>query len=229
MKKQAPTFQPTEAQFKAFQAMYDYFNERLFEGKLPACLLNLSRANKAMGFFAPNRWKDAHEEEVAGQEIKMMHEISLNPDHLASGKMEAADTLVHEMAHLQRHITGKPPRGGYHDKQWAEMMLKVGLQPFNVKNPEIMTGQGVSDRPIPGGAFEKAWEEMPKEFLLPFVHIRMMDKEKKPKKQSKLKYTCPECEANVWGKPGLLILCGECNCKFKEEGQEDSEEEQEEE
>jgi hypothetical protein len=28
---------------------------------------------------------------------------------------------------------------------------------------------------------------------------------------SKLKYTCPTCAANAWGKPGLLLRCGECD------------------
>lgn len=27
---------------------------------------------------------------------------------------------------------------------------------------------------------------------------------------SKLKYTCPNCRANVWGKPGLSLICGAC-------------------
>jgi predicted SprT family Zn-dependent metalloprotease len=33
----------------------------------------------------------------------------------------------------------------------------------------------------------------------------------KPKPPSKLKYSCPKCKANVWGKPDLEILCGKCS------------------
>lgn len=33
----------------------------------------------------------------------------------------------------------------------------------------------------------------------------------KPKPPSKLKYTCPKCKANAWGKPNLEILCGKCS------------------
>jgi hypothetical protein len=231
MKKVAQILAPTEAQFKAFQGLFDYFNERLFEGKLPAVILNLSRMNKALGFFAPNRWQDVKQleaqasievqegEEIAVAEVVKMHEISLNPDHLASGPKEACDTLVHEMCHLQRQIApGKPCGKTYrgHDKQWAEMMKAVGLQPFNVKNPEKETGPSCSDRPIPGGAFEVCFGELPKELLLPFVHVRIPDKDKAAKTASKTKYTCPECETNAWAKPDTNLMCGDCECPMKD-------------
>jgi predicted SprT family Zn-dependent metalloprotease len=220
MKKPVKTLAPTEAQFKAFQSIYDYFNERLFENSLPAVLLNLSRKNKAMGFFAPNRWKDVKVEEVEGQDTKMMHEISLNPDHLAQGFKEACDTLVHEMCHLQRQIApGKKCVNHGHDKQWASMMKAVGLQPFNVKDPEKETGPSCSDRPIPGGAFEVCFEEMPEEFQLPFSHIAVESKNKAVKKASKTKYTCPDCETNAWAKPETKLVCGECMIKMLAEGE----------
>ena len=28
----------------------------------------------------------------------------------------------------------------------------------------------------------------------------------------KLKYTCPECKINVWGKPELNLMCSDCKC-----------------
>lgn len=36
------------------------------------------------------------------------------------------------------------------------------------------------------------------------------EQEGKEKSRSKVKYTCPACHLNVWGKPGLLLLCGNC-------------------
>jgi hypothetical protein len=36
------------------------------------------------------------------------------------------------------------------------------------------------------------------------------------KKTSKTKYTCP-CGNNVWGRPGLILTCGECQGNFQEE------------
>ena len=64
---------PTRGQFLAYTAAYDYFNRRLWDGKLPRCLLNFSRKSKALGFFAAESWK---------REKNVTHEISLNPDVL---------------------------------------------------------------------------------------------------------------------------------------------------
>ncbi|NLE01748.1 MAG: SprT family zinc-dependent metalloprotease [Fibrobacter sp.] len=33
----------------------------------------------------------------------------------------------------------------------------------------------------------------------------------KPDKSNRLKYTCPDCQANAWAKPGINIICGDCN------------------
>ncbi len=40
----------------------------------------------------------------------------------------------------------------------------------------------------------------------------------KEKKRNKIKYSCPECGANVWGKPELHVICGECEVNFDEVG-----------
>lgn len=31
---------------------------------------------------------------------------------------------------------------------------------------------------------------------------------------NRMKYTCPGCAVNVWGKPGLSLVCGSCNIAF---------------
>jgi len=36
-------------------------------------------------------------------------------------------------------------------------------------------------------------------------------------KNSKKKYSCHSCNLNVWGKPGLNIICGECHSSFSED------------
>ena len=32
-----------------------------------------------------------------------------------------------------------------------------------------------------------------------------------PKSASKTRYTCPSCELNAWAKPGVRLMCGECD------------------
>ena len=34
---------------------------------------------------------------------------------------------------------------------------------------------------------------------------------KKHQEKNKIKYTCPSCNMNAWGKPNLNILCGDCS------------------
>jgi len=35
-----------------------------------------------------------------------------------------------------------------------------------------------------------------------------------PSFKAKRKYQCPKCYANVWGKPELYVVCGDCNVRF---------------
>jgi len=204
----APKSTPTSAQFTAYQAMYDWFNAKLFGGTLSPVLLNFSRKSKALGFFAPNRWTSS---------TSKTHEISLNPSHLgARDARETASTLVHEMAHAWQQQHGEPGRGGYHNAEWGTQMEDIGLMPSDTAAPG---GKRVGDRMshyiLTGGAFDVAFRAMPKSHALPWSSIDL-DDDAKPKKPtaSKLKYTCPECEANAWGKPDLHLVCGDCEAKM---------------
>lgn len=121
---------PTDAQFAAYRAMWDYFNAILFAGVLHKVILNFSRHANSYGFFAPLRWQ--HDSSVT-------HEISLNPTYVtrgpSRGARDVAATLVHEMTHLWQFQLGKPSRGGYHNDEWARKMEELGLQPSSTGKP----------------------------------------------------------------------------------------------
>lgn len=195
---------PTREQFHAYDALYAYFNGALFDDKLPPVLLNFSRQANTRGFFAAERWSK-------GRSVR--HEISLNPETLRERTpKDVASTLVHEMVHLWQHTAGKPSRNGYHNEQWATKMEAVGLQPSSTGEPGgKRVGQRMTHFVIAGGAFEVAFDDMPREFILPWLCVREPTKAAKASAKSKVKYTCPGCELNVWGKPGLAIVCQECS------------------
>jgi ribosomal protein L37AE/L43A len=202
---------PTNAQFAAYRAMWVYFNTVLFGGALGDVFLNFSRLARSLGFFAPERWRDG-----ANQ---VTHEISLNPAHLRrDNAKDAASTLVHEMVHLWRHGEPSPPRRGYHDRQWADRMEALGLMPSSTAAPGgTRVGYRMSHFIIPGGAFERAFEQMPAECHLPWT-CGIDDEargEKKAKKEAsrkvKVKYSCPSCGLNVWGRGGLRLRCEDCD------------------
>lgn len=210
--------QITLDQFAAIQKIFDYFNEALFDGSLNQCLLNLSRMPRARGFFAPNRWAKLSPKEEgdteAPQEREKIHEISLCPEHIARAPKEVISTLVHEMVHLWQEDFGKPSPG-YHNKQWAAKMKEIGLYPSNTGMPGGKeTGKNCSHYILEDGAYSAAYDEMPKEYIYPFVAIPVL-KVIKPNK-NKTKYTCPSCETNIWGKEGIEVMCNTCNEEFQQ-------------
>lgn len=206
----AGTAAPTGAQFAAFQAMYDYFNRALFGDALRPVILNFSRAANSLGFFAPFRWEDTKQTGAVAT-----HEISLNPAYLKErGARDVASTLAHEMAHAWQQQQGKPGRRGYHNEQWAQKMDEIGLAPSSTAAPGgDRVGYKMSHYIVDGGAFARAFDAMPSDYLLPWVCWEPTAAGKgkaKPRPVSKVKYTCPTCAANAWGKPALRLRCGEC-------------------
>ncbi len=214
---------PTTRQYGQYQKLYDYYNHQLFGSELPECLLILSRKTARMcGHFSHERWQDT--------DGKKTHEISLNPVYLATATdQDICQTIVHEMVHLWQFEYGKPSRPGYHNTQWANKMESVGLMPSHTGKPGgKKTGQQMADYAIDGGVFMQAFETMPKDVLLPFKSSEVVggklviggvvvggssdDKPEPeaPKPKNKVKYSCPRCGTNAWGKPDLALLCYTC-------------------
>ena len=78
------------------------------------------------------------------------------------------------------------------------------------------TGQRVSHHVAPGGRFEASFDGMPPEYLLPWTSGSAPSGPEKPKSgRDKVRYRCPGCGTNVWGKPGLLVDCGVCLVPFR--------------
>ena len=101
---------PTLKTYDGLNRAYAFFNDRLFAGELPACLVTLQRAKKAYGYFAGGRFGSKDGKTVTD-------EIALNPSHFRNRTTEQSlSTLVHEMVHLWQHHFGKPSRAGYHNK-----------------------------------------------------------------------------------------------------------------
>lgn len=228
------------------QVAFDHFNEHLFNNKLPQILFTTQRQHQVMGYFAPNRWASA--------DGKKCHEIAINPLYVGRATLIGLmQTLVHEMVHCWQECFGKISRKSYHNKQWANKMISIGLMPSSTGHPGgAITGQYMSDYPAPKGKFIQACEKLlkTKGFNLPWVDrfaqvssveadnttlealegmdaalinqltIKLEDvfgiesfAEPTPQaaKKIKVKYTCDECDINVWGRGGLKLRCDECN------------------
>lgn len=211
---------PTASAYGFLQAAFDHFNKRLWSGNLPGCLITLTNKARAMGYFAPNRYGKLDPEcQTAEPEID---EIALNPAYfIGHPAQEAMQTLVHEMCHLWQQRCGTPPRRGYHDKEWAAEMRRVGLMPSSTGKPGgKQTGQNIADYAIEGGLFLVAFGEFMDSHETELYadlgrQLQVETEQEKPK--SKVKFTCPKCQQNAWGKPDLNILCGDCECRMESE------------
>lgn len=201
--------QPTAETYGALETAYNFFNDRLFEGRLMPCLFVMQR-NKAtrMGHFHAEIWQS---QEVEGYSAD---EMSINPNTLQSRSLtDILSTLVHEMTHLEQHHFGKPSRNGYHNKEWGELMDRVGLTPSNTGEPGgKRTGQQMTHYIAEGGHFEAACAELLEGgFSIPWLSVDTTPEPAEAKPSTRAKFTCCGCGANAWGKPVLRIHCAECN------------------
>lgn len=222
-----PESEPTAEQYAAFRLMFDHFNAALFGGTLPRVLLTFSRigSHRTIAFFIPKHWR--------GVDNALTHEISLCPTYVAANTFkDTCASLVHEMCHLWQEEYGKPPRKGYHSREWSEKMLAVGLRPLDSRNGKpAMSAPNMSHEIVAGGDFNRAFEALPAAAVLPWACVAASPQKRKPDdagdagegegggdddgdatpapKPSKYKhkYTCPTCAANAWGKPGLMLAC----------------------
>jgi hypothetical protein len=121
---------------------------------------------------------------------------------------------VHEMVHVWQHAHGKPGARGYHNKEWAAKMKSIGLQPSStgmVGGKE--TGQHMLDYVLPDGLFTKVFATLAGTgWRLNLQSAPRLGGTKAP--NSKVKFTCPSCEQNAWGKPDLAIVCEPCAIKM---------------
>lgn len=198
--------EPTKDTYEQLDRAYQHFNQALFQGRLPACVLVLHRKKGARGYFWGDTW-------IARESEGITDEIALNPETFHErSTAEILSTLVHEMCHLEQHAFGKPSRTGYHNAQWATFMRRVGLIPTDTgRIGGKETGQRVTHVIEPGGAFELACTDLLSEgFTIPWEARTGDTATARKKAASKTKYSCEECAANAWAKPSTKLICGEC-------------------
>lgn len=220
---------PTAETYEELQQAFDHFNQALFAGTLPACLITLQRKGRTFGYFSADRF--------ARRSGEHTDEIAMNPAYFAVRSIkQSLSTLAHEMVHLWQHHFGEPGRRRHHNKEWAEKMEEVGLMPSDTGLAGgKRTGDHVTHYVIEGGAFEVACDHLlTQDFVLSWVDrfpasdgfarlggdpggagldLRALGIEPPAEpvnRSNRVKYRCPTCGAQVWGKPGLNILCGEC-------------------
>ncbi len=216
---------PTQTAHLELQAAYDRLNIELFDAMLPACLITLQRKSKnCYGYFSATRFGA-----VAGERV--VDELAMNPQHFRQQTpVEILQTLAHEMCHAWQFHHGKQKANrSYHNKEWGAKMEEIGLMPSHNGQPGgKRTGQHMLDYVIAGGRFETVTKAMVVEGFAPSYYDR--DEPKKTTNDGheaetvegngetldatpsgkRIKYRCPGCRAQAWGKAQLQIACLPC-------------------
>ena len=195
---------PTNETYRRFYDAYEFFNEHLFDNKLPGCLFTMQRSRSCRGFFSASRFGHRR-----GTEI--IDEIALNPRTFSERTdREIISTVVHEMVHQWQHHFGKPARRGYHNKEWAAKMRDVGLIASDTGEPGgKQTGQRVTHYIEAGGSYDTNWRMLEScGFRIEYQDLDLV-KPEAPRKE-KVRYACPDCSIHAWGKPGLRMSCDDC-------------------
>lgn len=215
---------PITDQSEAMSRVFHYLNQKLFEGTLPEPMIVFTRNPKVLGgYFAHNKWFSA--EDGAG-----VDEIAINANTMVEGdEIGLLQVLVHELTHQWQQHHGNPGRGGYHNREWADKCLEIGLKPMNIDQPDCETGDKINTVLIKGGKAMLVLAGMPEEISIPFYAEILgnpdpgmpegkpkdePDQETpvpQPKSGQKVKYTCPGCGFNLWGKGGGRFMCMDCN------------------
>ncbi len=155
---------PTSDTYNAILHAYDFFNQALFENKLPQVIITYHRQRRIMGYASIERWVNSKQEYI--------DELSVNPEYFAKYPLvEICQTLCHEMVHIWQAHFGKPSRRGYHNVQWSKKMESLGLMPSSTGKPGgNKTGEIMMDYAYIDGRFMKNCQELINSgFNLPWV------------------------------------------------------------
>jgi SprT-like family len=180
---------------------------------LPDVFITYQRRANSAGYFAPDRFSSRTEKSA-------QHELALNPDgFIGRSDQQIVQTLCHEMTHVWQQACGAPAARGYHNREWADKMKSIGLQPSStgmVGGKEV--GQHMSDYIIPDGPFVRSYEQLAKTgWRLNLQSAPHSNPTKAPK--LKTKFSCESCGQNAWGKPELKIICKPCGIQMRAAGQ----------
>lgn len=230
---------PTAQAYDELQKAFDHYNTELFDGSLPQCLITMQRDKRCYGYFSSQRFANRNEKSVTDeiainpcyfgvvplQEIlqTLVHEMSHawqfhhgKPGRRGYHNKEWADKL--ETIGLMPSDTGKP--GG---KRTGEKMADYAIEGgafLKATASLLATGFEITwlDR-YPPRTIQEVAESMYGETLTQAVGIEELEGIAsllilpEGNKSNRHKYRCPVCEAQVWGKPNLRLLCGNTECE----------------
>ena len=120
----------TNTQFNTFDKLLAYYNEALFAGTLPDCMVIPSRHSTNTRLVKPEQWKD-----TLAENRPLIHEISINSARLGHVDADVHAELVYGMVLVWQQEYGNPSRRGYTNQERAKKMEAIGLMPTSTGEP----------------------------------------------------------------------------------------------
>lgn len=191
-----------------------FFNDRLFGGKLPECLVTLRTKGRSASHLASERYRRNHDGRTAP-------EISLNSTHFAVlGDREICAAIVRRQVDLVCEECDGPTQKaksaskGYRGKRWAALMKHIGLEPIAASGKA--TGYSVRHTIASGGPFDRACTELLESgFRIDWFGTTPVNLDQAPK-PTRARFECSgACGLIAYAKHSASLICGTCMTSMK--------------
>ncbi|KAB8333601.1 SprT family zinc-dependent metalloprotease [Scytonema tolypothrichoides VB-61278] len=192
-----PRVSPNLELWFRYEEAFHYFNAKLFNGKLPDCILNFNAKGRSWGYFKRGTWIQ--------ESGKNLHEICLNPWLLTRDNDMIFQMLVRCMAHLWEHTYGEPSRlERYCSVEFTAKMADIGLPceescGVNLKHTVDVNGKYAAIRPDAVSQF------------FPLKNQVQLEKARK----TRIKYACPACGFSAMASSGGKLFCHTEGCNVE--------------
>lgn len=181
------------------EMVFEELNKKYFNGELhkPVITIQSDTTKGAYGWCTSYKaWKDGEAEN---------YEINLCAEYLDRGIKALAETMLHEMVHLDnvnKGIQDTSNNGFYHNAKYRKTAEEHGL--IVKKDPKY--GWCITELNEDSEAFIDSLN------LEEVTLVRKkIDKQKKTSKNNSIKYVCPCCGAIVRATRPVMIGCMDCN------------------
>jgi len=193
---------PAPDQHSRLQFAADLFNQELFGGRLKPVYLTVQHKPGSWGVFMPDRYRSAAGDVVSAIALDSVTAVE-------RPLIELLSTLVHEQCHQAVYEAGQHRGAGGHGPQWRQWMDGVGLPPVQI-GP---TWRQATHRIDPAGPFTRVFRERAADLqALPWQEeSNRSAKGKSGSPTDRVRFQCPSCLQNAWGKPSAQLACGVCS------------------
>lgn len=205
-------------QTEALEGLYNHFNEKLFEGRLPSIALTIQTKGRknAYGWCTTGQiWQQQEKIQNENEEkvdVRDFYEINMSAEYMNRGVHDVTCTLLHEMVHLSNLCKGIKdcnPKTQNHNTKFKEEAERIGLIVEKVEKR--------------GWAYTKLSPQLKEEIsqlvkvdVFNAARINIAPPEKKKREvKPKITYVCGGCGTEFKSTKDMNLYCGDCNEPFK--------------